>query len=122
MSNSLLLDENFPAPAVRKLRAFGQDVIEGSQVCCAWPDESVLELAVARDAWLITFDRDYGDLVFKRRLPAPPVIVLLRETHYRPTEPADWLLPLLETADDQVGKFLVVSRDKVRWRALLQKV
>jgi predicted nuclease of predicted toxin-antitoxin system len=118
----LLLDENFPAPAARRLREMGHDIVEGAAECTAWPDERVLERAVTEHRWLITFDRDYGDLVFKRRLPAPPVIVLLREAHYRPAEPADWLLPLLGEAERHVGRFLVVTRDKVRWRALLQPV
>lgn len=118
----LLLDANFPAPAARRLRDAGHDVVEGSRECVSWPDERVLARAVAEARWLVTFDRDYGDLVFKQFLPAPPVIVLLRETSYRPAEPADWLVPLLETPDEQTGKFLVVSRDKVRWRALLQSV
>jgi predicted nuclease of predicted toxin-antitoxin system len=118
----LLTDENFPAPAMGKLRAAGHDVIEGAQDCRAWPDERILQRAVAEGRWLLTFDRDYGDLVFKQRLPAPPVIILLREPHYRPTEPADWVLPLFDAAEDHTGRFLVVSRDKVRWRAMLQAV
>lgn len=119
---SLLLDENFPAPAVRRLRDAGHDIVDGATDCQAWPDERVLARAVTERRWLITFDRDYGDLVFKRRLPAPPVIVLLREAHYRPSEPADWLLPLLDEAERHVGRFLVVTRDKLRWRALLESV
>ena len=118
----VLLDENFPAPAARRLRKAGHDVVEGAVACQGWPDERVLARAVAEDRWLITFDRDYGDLVFKRRLPAPPAIVLIRERHYRPAEPADWLLPLLDAAEQHAGRFLVVTRDKVRWRALLQSV
>lgn len=118
----LLLDANFPAPAARRLREAGLDVVEGARECQAWPDERILARAVAEARWLVTFDRDYGDLVFKRHLPAPPVIVLLREPNYRPAEPAEWLLPLFEDADEQLGRFLVVSRDKVRWRALLQAI
>ncbi len=118
----LLADENFPAPAARKLREVGHDVVEGARDCQAWPDERVLQRAVAEGRWLLTFDCDFGDLVFKQRLPAPPAIVLLRETHYRPAEPADWVLPLLDAAEDHVGRFLVVTRDKMRWRAILQAV
>lgn len=118
----LLLDENFPAPAARRLLDDGYDVVEAVRECTSWPDERILARAVAEQRWLVTFDRDFGDLVFKRRLPAPPVIVLLREPHYRPAEPADWLLPLLCEAERHTGHFLVVSRDKLRWRALLLTV
>jgi predicted nuclease of predicted toxin-antitoxin system len=118
----LLLDENIPVPAAQRLRAAGHDVVEGAVSCRGWPDERVLARAVAESRWLVTFDRDYGDLVFKRCLPAPPAIVLLREPHYRPSEPAEWLLPLLAEAEQHAGRFLVVSRDKLRWRALLQSV
>lgn len=119
---ALLLDENFPAPAARRLCEAGHDVVEASRTCTSWPDGRVLARAVEEQRWLVTFDRDYGDLVFKQRLPAPPVIILLREPHYRPAEPADWLLPLLDESERHIGRFLVVARDKVRWRALLQAV
>jgi len=70
----------------------------------------------------VTFDRDYGELVFSRRLPPPPAIILLRETHYRPSEPAEWLAALLLTPQRFDGQFVVFSRRAVRSRPLLQIV
>lgn len=55
--------------------------------CPGWVDGESMSIAVNEQRWIITFDRDYGDLVFKQSLPAPPAIVLLRESHYRPAEP-----------------------------------
>jgi hypothetical protein len=42
----------------------------------------VLDLARAEGRWLVTFDRDYGELVFRRNLPPPPVILLFRVPFY----------------------------------------
>jgi predicted nuclease of predicted toxin-antitoxin system len=118
----LLLDENFPAPAARRLGEYGVDVLAIRDACPGWLDEAVLALAVAEQRWIITFDRDYGDLVFKMSLPPPPAIVLLREPHYRPAEPADWVLSLLVQPDIYLGRFVVFTRDKVRVRAMLKAV
>jgi predicted nuclease of predicted toxin-antitoxin system len=118
--SKLLLDENFPAPAARRLSASGLDVLAIRDACPGWVDEDVLALAVTEQRWIITFDRDYGDLVFKLNLPAPPAIVLLREAHYRPDEPAEWVLSLLAQPDNYVGRFVVFTRDKVRVRAMLK--
>ncbi|MBK8399524.1 DUF5615 family PIN-like protein [Propionivibrio sp.] len=116
----LLLDENFPAPAGHCLEASGLNVLAVSDACPGWKDEEVLSLAVAEQRWIITIDRDYGGLVFHKSLPAPPAIVLLRESHYRPTEPADWVLSLLAQPDVYFGRFVVFTRDKVRVRAMLK--
>ena len=116
----LLLDENFPEPAARRLDASGLNVLAVRDACPGWVDEEVMALAVDEQRWIITFDRDYGDLVFKQSLPAPPAIVLLRESHYRPAEPADWVLSLLAQPDIYVGRFVVFTRDKVRVRAMLK--
>jgi len=114
----LLLDENFPAPAARRLAASGVDVLAIRDACPGWLDEAVLALAVAEQRWIITFDRDYGDLVFKMNFPPPPAIVLLREPHYRPAEPADWVLSLLAQPEIYLGRFVVFTREKVRVRAM----
>ncbi|WP_301101834.1 DUF5615 family PIN-like protein [Propionivibrio sp.] len=116
----LLLDENFPAPAARLLGASGLDMLAIRDACPGWLDNDVLALAVAEQRWIITFDRDYGDLVFKLNLPPPPAIVLLREPHYQPAEPADWVLSLLAQPEIHLGRFVVFTRDKVRVRAMLK--
>ncbi|MBI4741635.1 MAG: DUF5615 family PIN-like protein [Betaproteobacteria bacterium] len=116
----LLLDENFPAPAARLLGVSGLDVLAVRDACPGWVDEEVLALAVAEQRWIITFDRDYGDLVFKMNFTPPPAIVLLREPHYRPAEPANWVLSLLVQPEIYLGRFVVFTRDKVRARPMLK--
>ena len=83
-----LLNENFPQPSVLRLRAHGWDVTAISEDSPSIDDDAVMERARIEGRWLATFDRDYGELVFKRGLPTPGVIVLLRVPTYLPEEPA----------------------------------
>ena len=66
-----LADENVPLEAVRGLQADGHDVVPVLSVCPGAPDEEVLALGAAQQRVVITFDRDFGELVFRRRLPTP---------------------------------------------------
>ena len=118
----LLVNENFPAPATQVLRAAGIDVKSVSDTAAGIADEQVLAMACDEQRWLITFDQDYGELLFARRLPAPPAVVLVREPHYLPAEPASWLLPLLADPHEIEGYFCVLRRNGLRKRPLLRRV
>lgn len=122
MTPRLLANENFPAPAVKALRTAGFDVLDMRELGPGLVDSGVLSLARSEGRWLLTFDTDYGELLFARRLPPPPVLCLLREPRYRPAEPAEWLLPLLAAPADYEGMFCVITRDSVRKRPLLRAV
>lgn len=92
----LLVNENFPAPSVVRLRAAGCDVLSIAESHPGIADQQVLALAQHTKRWLITFDRDYGELIFARRQSPPPTRILLRVECYRPEEPADWIMELLK--------------------------
>jgi predicted nuclease of predicted toxin-antitoxin system len=118
----LLLNENFPQPSVDALREQGHDALWIRDRHAGITDIAVMEMAVRDQRWIVTFDRDYGELVFNRRLPPPPAIILLREPHYRPAEPAGWLCDLLRDQERFQGQFVVLTRDSIRSRPLLQAV
>ena len=122
VSLRILVNENFPAPSIPPLRDEGLNVLAISESCSGMKDSQVLELAVAEQRWLITFDRDYGELVFARRLPAPPAVILLRVESYRPAEPSDWLLRMFRDADEYLGKFVAFDGQTSRIRPLLHRV
>lgn len=82
----------------------------------------MLALAREEDRWLVTFDRDYGELLFARNLVPPPAVILLRAPSYRPEEPAAWLEVLMRAPKDFLGKFTVFTGTTVRSRPLLQQV
>lgn len=122
MTIKLLLNENFPLPAVAVLRQRGHDLLVIRETCAGSDDVEVMAMAVREQRWIVTFDRDYGELVFHRRLPPPPAIILLRESSYRPSEPAEWLTTLLLKPQRFDGQFVVLSRSALRSRPLLQVI
>jgi len=48
---------------------------------------------------ILTFDRDYGELIYRHRLPVPPGVVYFRYDPLSPEEPAEHLLTLLAVVD-----------------------
>jgi predicted nuclease of predicted toxin-antitoxin system len=64
----LLADENVDAPMVAVLRAAGHHVDYVRELDPGIDDRTVLDLANAGNALLLTSDKDFGELVFRRRL------------------------------------------------------
>mgnify|MGYP001377222273 CR=1 FL=1 len=115
----LLADENIPHGSIQALRDAGQDVLSASEVMARALDREVLARAGAEGRVLVTFDRDFGALAFKRGVSAAAGIVLLRFVPVTPEEPATVLLDLLSDSGLTCsGKFTVVNRERVRQRSL----
>ena len=114
-----LADENFPLPSVHALSAAGHDVAAVVLESPGAPDEFVLMRAVREERVLLTFDRDYGRLLYRYGLPTPGGIVYFRFVPASPEEPAEYLLALLERPEPSLpGMLTVAERDRVRQRPL----
>jgi predicted nuclease of predicted toxin-antitoxin system len=114
-----LANENFPAASVQRLRQSGHDVLYVIENFPSLEDEAVLRRARDEERLLLTFDRDYGELIFKRRLPAPPGVLFLRFDPGTPLEPAEVLLKLLSLPDvEWTGRFTVLTREQIRQHRL----
>ena len=70
-SMKLLADENVPLRTVMALRRSGEDVLAVAEVSPGAGDEDVLRLGRTQGRVIVTFDRDYGELVFRQRLMPP---------------------------------------------------
>jgi predicted nuclease of predicted toxin-antitoxin system len=92
-----LANENFPGDSVQLLRFSGHDVLYAAHDLTSQADTSVLQRAHDDQRIVLTFDRDYGELIFKRRLAAPLGVVYLRFDPDTPVEPAEIILALLQT-------------------------
>jgi len=91
-----LANENIPLLAIRLMRQAGHEVIAVIETAPASKDDEVLAWARREQCYILTFDRDYGDLVFKRRLPPPIAIIYFRFVPLTPQEPATYLFNLLQ--------------------------
>lgn len=76
---ALLANENFPVPAIRKLRAAGVDVVAVIEIMPSVSDRELMAYARPEQRWIVTFDRDYGDLVFREGLLPTPAILFFRQ-------------------------------------------
>jgi predicted nuclease of predicted toxin-antitoxin system len=114
-----LADENIPRASLHALRAAGHDVLSIAESFPGMADSDVLRSGIEQGRILITFDRDFGALVFRASTPAEPGIVLFRLVPMDPEEPASVLLALMEHADIRfAGRITVIGRDSVRQRVL----
>ena len=113
-----LADENFPRPALAALRQAGFDLNWIAETNSGAIDEDVLALCVLSERTLLTFDKDFGELAYRRGLPAQCGIVLFRLTPQSPEEIAALALAAIRSQESWAGYFTVVSRDKIRMRPL----
>jgi predicted nuclease of predicted toxin-antitoxin system len=114
-----LADENFPLPSVKRLDVQGHDVAAVILDSPGAADEQVLARAVDEGRIILTFDRDFGRLLFRSRLPPPIGIVYFRFHPTSPKEPAELLLLLLAGGLVSLeGQLTVVDGRQVRQRPL----
>ncbi|MBI3360914.1 MAG: DUF5615 family PIN-like protein [Chloroflexi bacterium] len=115
----LLANENFPLASVRQLRDAGHDVAAVIEDSPGDKDPEVLARAAREDRIVLTFDRDYGELVYRIGSPAPAGVIFFRFDPLTPEEPAERLLALLAVPDLSLEKkFTVAERGRVRQRPL----
>ncbi len=114
----LLANENFPRTSVLVLRESGCDVLYVAESMASVRDEAVLECSRTEQRILLTFDRDYGDLLFRRRLASPPAVILLRVPMRDPARPAALVLELLMQPPGVTGQFVTVGERSLCRRPL----
>ena len=118
MKPALNVNENFPFSALQKLREQGVDVLAVREIMPGASDEAIIRKACDTDRWLVTFDRDYGELVYSRQCPVPPAILYLRQEHYPADRPAVWILALLDDPTQAAGQMVVIGDRTIRCRPL----
>jgi predicted nuclease of predicted toxin-antitoxin system len=114
-----LANENFPVASIERLRQAGHDVAAVIYDSPGAKDSEVLSRAVDEERIVLTFDRDYGELVYRRGKSAPVGIVYFRFDPLFPEEPAERLLELVREKHISLEKkFTVVERGRIRQRPM----
>ncbi len=117
-----LADENFPAVAVRALTTAGHDVTWIRLVDAGASDDEVLARARKEGRILLTFDKDFGELVFRRGQQATHGVVLFRLPPLSPEDLARQVVRVLNSRTDWMNTFTVVEPDRIRMRDLSRVV
>ena len=114
----LLADENIPSLVVEFISARGHDAIWIAEKAPGISDQEVLSFATVERRTLITFDTDFGELVFRLGLSAPFGIILFRLPPDSPSSIAQTVVEVLESRTDWTKHFSVVDKNRIRTRFL----
>ena len=113
-----LADENFPLTSVLVLEQAGFDIKSIIKELPGISDDEVINLAIKENRTLITFDRDFGELIFKKGYQPRSGIIYLRWEDYLPDEPGEYLKAILLASEIEFeNKLTVVTRNNIRQKA-----
>jgi predicted nuclease of predicted toxin-antitoxin system len=114
----ILADENIPLSIIYKIRELKIDVISITEDFRSIKDRDIIKLSHIEKCYILTFDKDFGELVFKSDLLVEGVILL----RFTPVsldfiyERIKNVLAVLELF--QGNNFFVVDDKKIRIRKI----
>ncbi len=112
-----LANENFPRPSILFLREQGFVVISIQEAHQGISDNEVLKIAQEQNLVILTFDRDYGELIFRYAVENPPSVVYFRSKGDGPLFVGQILQDLLESNQiDISAAFTVIDKSSIRQR------
>lgn len=112
-----VLDQSTDARLLPYLRGLGHDATRiGGEYPSGLPDEEVLAISQREERILITDDRDFGELIFRKRLAHAGVIFLRLGDYAELATKIERLSDALTNYQEQLDQFLVVTRRSVRVR------
>jgi len=114
----LLADENFLGDAVDSLRSHGNDVVWIRTDYPGISDEQVLAIAQRERRVVMTFDKDFGELAFRSRLPAASGVIHFRMATPSPEAAALLVCAAVMSRTDWEGHFSVVEDSRIRMTLL----
>ncbi len=114
----ILANENLPAAAVIALREAGHDVTWVREESPGESDTAILDRAQREERILLTFDKDFGELAFRLRLPSLQGIILLRISAPSPEHVATKSVEAISTRTDWHSHFSVIEDNRIRMTRL----
>ena len=113
-----LANENFPYTSFKLLKAKGWDITHITDANRGISDEEVMEIAIMESRIIITFDSDYGELVFNKEYN-PLGVIYLRISDFSPSYPAELLEDLIITDKlNTANLFTVIDESQIRQRKI----
>jgi predicted nuclease of predicted toxin-antitoxin system len=112
-----LADENIPPLIVERLRDGNLDVEAIWETSPGASDTDILSRADIGDLILITFDSDFGDLIFHQAFPCPAAIIYTRLNRTAQRHIADRIIAVVE-AGIPMGHMTVITKNGERQKPL----
>lgn len=118
MQLRILTDENVDFGIVKDLRSKGFEVISILENYQGISDKEVLELAISKEALLLTEDKEFGEWIFAHKQKSIGIIYLRYTSEELKVISNSLLGLLLKYGDSLYGKFAVIKANKLRMREL----
>ena len=113
----LLANENFPIKSILYLRSKGFDVISIGTDNPSIQDHAVMTIAIKEQRTILTFDRDYGVLIFKYNYKPQKGVIYLRLDEYQADEPGRIIEELINRNEFNFDNALtVLDKNGIRQR------
>jgi predicted nuclease of predicted toxin-antitoxin system len=113
-----LANENFPFPSIQLLRESGIDVLSIAEKFPGISDHDVIEIALKKDLIILTFDKDYGEIIFKEKIKSPPAVVFFKYKGKETTFAGKIIDKIFEDKSILLDdKFTVIEEKNIRQRS-----
>lgn len=109
-----LANENVPGNAIVAARQAGIDLAWIKELAAGAPDEDVLALSFAQQRVLVTFDKDFGELAFRRGNDAASGVILLRPRLRSPQFLVQFVVTVLNQPIEWEAHFAVARESSIR--------
>jgi predicted nuclease of predicted toxin-antitoxin system len=113
-----LVDECVAARLVGSLRAVGHDVIYVAEAAASLSDTDVIALATRENRLLLTEDKDFGDLVFRRGFSVPGVVLMRFYPDNVELKMVRLAAAINRYGEELFGRYLVIEERRFRARHL----
>lgn len=113
-----LADENIPKASYNVLKDNEWDIIHIADDLSGLKDEEIVALSIEQRRIIITFDSDFGELIFKDGM-CPLGCIFLRLKDFMPSYPAEVLIELMMEGEIEFSNyFTVIDDNQVRQRKI----
>ncbi len=103
---------------VRRLREDGHDVFAVLEEMRSQPDAAVLQAAVDQHRVLLTFDRDFGEMIFSQGFTAPPGVIFVRAIPRSLAETIEAVRAVMHVEAPRIDGYFVAIDRKARYHPL----
>jgi len=112
----ILADENIEREFIEALREADFDVISVRESYIGIADDEILQIAAEEKAVILTYDTDFGELIFRFNLQSHGVILLRLSGLSMTKKVKKTILAIREHETELENAFTVISENSVRIR------